>query len=359
MKKAFLTALTGLAFGAMALTGLAQAQQPAATLDAMIAGAKQEGKLVVWSPLPGRPESHAAAIAAFNQRFGLNTRLEWVPMAAPTANTRAIAERAGGRVTGDIIGAGSIGEIITARDANLIKPFDWRGAFGATFPGIAEVDGLPEFRGLGLLYMVAHNGIGWNPRMIQAAEVPNNVEEMTNPKWQGKIGANAFFLVPLDIMSLCMGEERALKLADGLIANRPVLGRGSPPVNQFITTGQVPFGMTISLVAENASRNKEPIDFKMYSDYVISTENYIYVLENSPNPNTARLFSAWLAAEGWKVIDPIEPLPSLLDKENKFIKMAAEQVAKGGKVCRVENAQHAAQITRVREAVTLKLSGQR
>ncbi len=359
MKIGTLKALGALALGALAVTGAAQAQQAGASFQALVDGAKKEGKLVVWSPLPSRPEAQQAAIEAFNKRFGLSTKLEWVPMAAPTANTRAIAERAGGKVTGDIIGGASIGEIITARDANLIKTYDWRATFGPQMPQINEIDGLAEFRGLGLLYMVAHNGIGWNPKMIQAGEVPNTVEEMTNPKWQGKIGANAFFLVPLDIMSLCMGEEKALKLADGLIANKPVLGRGSPPVNQFITTGQVPFGMTISLVAENAARNKEPIDFKMYADYVISTENYVYVLEGSPNPNTARLFAAWLAVEGWKVVDPIEPLPSILDKNNKFIKMAAAQVAKGGKACRVENAANAAQIGRVREAVTLKLSGQR
>jgi len=359
MRTVILTALAGIAFGVLAFAGVAHAQQAAANFQAMVDGAKKEGRLVVWSPLPSRPEAQQAAIDAFNKRFGLSTRLEWVPMAAPTANTRAIAERAGGKVTGDIIGGASIGEIITARSANLIKPYDWRAALGAQLPGIAEVDGLAEFRGLGLLYMVAHNGIGWNPKMIQAADVPRNVEEMTNPKWLGKIGANAFFLVPLDIMSLCMGEEKALKLADGLIANKPVLGRGSPAVNQFITTGQVPVGMTISLVAENAARNKEPIDFKMFSDYVISTENYVYVIEDSPNPNTARLFAAWLAVEGWKVVDPIEPLPSLLDKNNKFIKMAADQVAKGAKACRVENAANAAQIGRVREAVTLKLSGQR
>jgi len=359
MRTGILKALGGIALAALAFTGVAQAQQAGANFQALVDGAKKEGRLVVWSPLPSRPEAQNAAIEAFNKRFGLNTRLEWVPMAAPTANTRAIAERAGGKVTGDMIGGGSIGEIITARDANLIKPYDWRDVFGSQLPGIAEIDGLVEFRGLGLLYMVAHNGIGWNPKMIKAGEVPNNVEEMTNPKWLGKIGANAFFLVPLDIMSLCMGEEKALKLADGLIANKPVLGRGSPAVNQFITTGQVPVGMTISLVAENAARNKEPIDFKMFSDYVISTENYVYVLEGSPNPNTARLFAAWLAVEGWKVVDPIEPLPSLLDKNNKFIKMAADQVAKGAKACRVENAANAAQIGRVREAVTLKLSGQR
>ncbi|MCZ8271889.1 MAG: extracellular solute-binding protein [Beijerinckiaceae bacterium] len=335
---------------------------PAAELgksfDEIVAGAKKEGKLVVWSPLPGRPETHQAVIKAFNERFGLNTQLEWVPMAAPTANTRATAEAAGRRVSVDVIGGASIGEIITARDAGLIKPFDYAGTFGNQFPSISQIDGLPGYKGLGLLYMVAHNGIAWNTKMIADDQVPNKASEFADPKHRGKFGVNAFFLVPLDILSTCIGEEQALKIADGIIANRPVQGRGSPAVNQFITTGQVPFGMTISLVAEAAIRNREPLKFKMYSDYVISTENYVYVPENSPNPNTARLFAAWHAAESYKIIDPIESLPSILDASNPYIKMASENVSKGAKACKIQNEANIAQMLRVREKITLKLSGQ-
>lgn len=116
--------------------------------------------------------------------------------------------------------------------------------------------------------------------------------------------------------------------------------------------------MTISLVAEAAIRNGEPLKFKMYSDYVISTENYIYVPEDSPNPNTARLFAAWHAAESYKIIDPIESLPNVLDVDNPYIKMAKENVEKGAKACKVQSAEDIAQMLRVREAITLKLSGQ-
>lgn len=356
MKSIIQAVATACALGIMSTAALSA--ELGKTFEEVLAGAKAEGKLVVWSPLPSRPEAQQAAIEAFNKRFGLETKLEWVPMAAPAANTRAIAEIAGGTVSADIIGGASIGEVMTARDANLIKAWDWTGVLGKEFPQLGEVNGLPEFKDLALLYMVAHNGIGWNPDQIKDEEVPNTVAEMTDPKWSGKIGANAYFLVPLDIMSLCIGEEEALKLADGLIANKPVLGKGSPAVSQFISTGQVPFGMTISLVAENAIRKGEPMKYKMYSDLVISTENYSYVAENSPNPNTARLFTAWLATEGYKTVDPIEPLPSILDAENPFIKMAQENVAKGAKACKVTSAADAAQITKVRELVTLKLSGQ-
>ena len=78
MKIGILKALAALALGALVVTGAAQAQQAGAGFQALVDGAKREGRLVVWSPLPSRPEAQNAALDAFNKRFGLSTRLEWV-----------------------------------------------------------------------------------------------------------------------------------------------------------------------------------------------------------------------------------------------------------------------------------------
>lgn len=205
MKSVIRAVAAALAMGAAATA--TSAAEPGKTFEEIVAGAKEEGRLVVWSPLPGRPETHQAVIAAFNERFGLDTQLEWVPMAAPAANTRAIAEMAGRQVSVDVIGGASIGEVITARDAGLIKPYDYVGVFGGEYSNMAEVGGLPGYEGLGIQYMVAHNGIAWNTAMIGDDEVPGTAAELADPKFHGKFGVNAYFLVPLDIMSLCMGEE--------------------------------------------------------------------------------------------------------------------------------------------------------
>ena len=350
-------AVSALALGAMA--GTLAAAELGKTYEEILAGAKEEGALVVWSNLPAQAASHQALIDAFNERFGLDTKLEWVPLSSPAANARVIAESAGRDVTVDLIGSGSIGEIIVARDAEIIKPYDWTGVFGAEMPEIKDVAAPTEFDGLGLSYFVAHSVMGWNPDQIEGAEVPDSWEGVTDPKWKDRFSANAYFLWPLEVVSLCIGEEAALEMADGLLANRPVLGKGSPTVNQAITTGQVPIGFTLSLVAEGSVRKGEPLEFKMFNDYLPSWDNYLWVLENSPNPNTARLFGAWMATEGYKVVDPIEPLPSKLDKDNVFTKMTQTQVdEKGAKRCTIETSQDVEQMARVREAVVLKMSGQ-
>ncbi|MCR9220983.1 MAG: hypothetical protein NXI21_12225 [Alphaproteobacteria bacterium] len=359
MRKTLFSVVTAAAMAVGAHLAPASAAELGATYEEILAGAKEEGRLVVWSNFPSRPETHQALIAAFNERFGLETELEWVPLSSPQANSRAIAEAAGRQVSVDVIGAGSIGEVKVASDGGIITPYDWVGVFGEQFPEIGEVDGPAEFEGLALSYFVAHSVMGWNPGMIEGEEVPNSWFEVADSKWAGKFSANAYWFWPLPVLSLCIGEEESYALADKFIANTPVLGKGSPAVNQAITTGQVPIGFTLSLVAANSLRKEEPLDFKMFRDYLPYWDNYLWALDGSPNPNTARLFSAWMAVEGYKVADPIEPLPSRLDSDNIFVKMMADQeAATGAQTCTMETSEDIAQMDRVRQTVSAKMSGQ-
>lgn len=335
----------------------AQAAELGKTFDEILQGAKAEGKLVIWSPLPAGHEGQQAALDAFNERFGLHTEFEWVPLAAAVANTRAFAEAAGGKLSVDIIGS-PISYVVSASGDGLISPFDWEGIFGTEFPEISKVTGMAGFKDFALQFARSYYGLAYNTDMMTESEVPTTLAAMMDPKWSGKFSANASFLVPLDLVSLCIGEDEVLKLVDGLLANQPVLGKGTAAVNQAISIGQVPFGMTIGMVASGSIRKGEPLKFVMPTDYVTTNDLYAYALNNSPNPNTARLFLAWYATEGTKVIDPIEPLTGPLDTETEYSQMARERIAAGAKVCEITSEADVAAIMKVREEIGKKLSGQ-
>ena len=352
--------------GAFALgTGLlgtrAQAQsKPGATFDEIVAGAKKEGKLVAWIAAPRGPATHKALIDAFNARFGLDTKLEWVPNPPVTSNTRAITEAAGGAVSVDIIGAGAIEEVAVAAKANLIKAYPWAGVFGAALPAIKDLEArvMPEFRGVALPYQTIAYGLCWNPNSIKDEDVPGKFSDLGDPKWSGKFAFNAF-LAPLEITSYANGGDATLDIARKIFANKPVFERGTPAVARAVVTGAVPLGVTVSPVAETSERAKEPLKFKMFSDVIPVGEVYLYVPENSPNPNTARLFSAWLAAEGSAVGDKFEPMARPGDADTKLAKMIADQVAKSGaKVSQATKFADLEATAKLREQLALLLSGQ-
>lgn len=301
------------------------------TFDEIVAGAKKEGKLVAWIVAPRNPLTHKALIDAFNKKFGLSTELEWVPNPPITSNTRAITEAAGGKVSVDIIGGASIEALPSVTDAKLVTAYPWSDVFGATFPVVKDLEAMvmPKYRGFALPYQVVAYGVCWNPGMIAEADVPSTFAELGDPKWKGRFAFNAF-LPPLDSASYALGPDRTIALAKKIFANNPVLARGTPAVASAVTSGSVPVGVTVSAVAETLQRAKEPIRFKLFSDVIPVSKVYLYVPEGGPHPNTARLFAAWLAAEGSAVGDPIEPMARPGDKDDALGRMIVAAQAKSG-----------------------------
>jgi iron(III) transport system substrate-binding protein len=351
-----------LAIGGFMLTASAALAQtrPGATFDEILAGAKREGKLVAWIAAPRGPEAHKALIDAFNAKFGLNTVLEWVPNPPVTSNTRAIAESAGGKVSVDIIGAGAIEEVASATGAKLLTKYDWTGVFGSQLPEIKALEArvMAEFRGFALPYQVIAYGIGWNPASIADADVPKKWTDLSDPKWQGKVGFNSF-LAPMEIMSYTMGPDATLDYAKKLFANKPVFERGTPAVARAITTGVVPFGITISPVAETIERSKGPLKFRLMEDIIPLSQVYLYVPENSPNPNTARLFAAWLAAQGSAVGDKHEPMARPGDPDTPLGKLINDQVTRSGaKIAEATKVDDIASSAKMREQLQQLLASQ-
>jgi iron(III) transport system substrate-binding protein len=332
-----------------------------ATFDEIVAGAKKEGKLVAWIVAPRGPDTHKTLIEAFNKRFGLETKMEWVPNSPVQSNTRAITEKAGGSVSVDVIGGGAIEEVAAAAKADLIKPYPWGQMFGAAMPAVKDLEDrvIGSYKGTALAYQQIAYVLAWNPTLITEDKLPAKLTDLADPQWQGKFAFNSFFLVPLDVTSYAMGSEATLDFAKKLLANKPVLEKGTPSVARAVVTGAVPIGVTVSPVAETSVRKGEPLKYKLFADYIPVSQVHLYVPEGSPNPNTARLFAAWLAAEGSAVGDKLEPMDRVGDPAAKLPKMIAEQVAKSGaKIAQPAKLEDTVESAKLREAINLLISGQ-
>ena len=346
----------------LALLGAAtaRAETLGSNFDAIVSGAKREGRLTAWIVAPRMPATHQALITAFNKRFGLNTQLEWVPNPPLTSNARAIAEAAGGSVSVDIIGGASVEGLPTVIQAKLVSAYPWSETFGAAMPAIKDLEALvmPKFRGAALPYQTVAYGICWNPTVIADADVPSRLTDLGDPKWNGKFAFNAF-LVPLDVASYALGAEATTALAKRIFANMPVFARGTPAVASAVTTGSVAFGVTVSPVAETLQRAKENLKFKLFADVIPVSQVYLYVPDAAPHPNTARLFAAWLAAEGSAVGNPIEPMERPGDPQSSLGQMiAAAQASSGAKIAEPKTEADLAASTKLLDTLQQLLNGQ-
>jgi ABC-type Fe3+ transport system substrate-binding protein len=322
-----LAAAAALAATSLAATGLT-GPALAASFDEVLAGAKQEGRLFVLVSSPGKPETHAALAKAFNERFGLDTVVEWTATSPVQTGTKLIAEQ-GGAGFADLVGAGGNQEMAALAERGILKPYPWVETFQQALPEIGRaVDPvIADLRGMGLAY--AHNiyGMSWNKDLIAEDEVPDTYAELLEPDWSGRFAVNAFSLNPLDYYSFVLGADATLEMAQAILDNRPVLERGTGAVTRAISVGQTPVGIS----SFHQAGRVQNLGFKMFSDYVPMGVLHTYVPENAPNPNTARLFAAWFATEGMAIVNQFEPMPRLGDG-SAADRMLAEVEAAGGKV---------------------------
>jgi iron(III) transport system substrate-binding protein len=310
----------------------ASGQQP--SFQSVLDGAKKEGSLTVWVSSPGKPESHAALFEAFNKRFGLSIKGEWSPAGSVQTGARVVAEQGRGQGAIDIIGAGGAEEVAVLLQRNLLKPYPWAQVFGKELPGIGKVvdSAMPDIRGSALPLFDAVYGVAWNADQVKDQDVPSKLVELVDPRWQGKLAVNAFYLIPFDTTAYLTGQAQATDLIERLIKNRPVLERGTPAVARAVAVGQVQLGVTTFHASARAGAPGKPQKFKLLNDYIPIITAHVYVPENAPNPNAARLFTAWLVTEGLAVANKFELLPRAADEESELGRQVKAASAAGARI---------------------------
>jgi len=323
------TMTSALATAASLMLSHAALAQAAQTFDEVVAKAKEEGALFIAISSPGVPEGHQALIKAFNERFGLNLRIEWTPTNPVQTGTRLIAE-AGAAGSVDIVGNGGPQEVMVLKDRDIVKPYPWAEVFGNQLNGFEEIANRPmeDLRGYVLPIVDVAYGISWNPNLIADEEVPSSWAELFDPKWKGKFSVNSLALNPLDYYTFAVGKDATLEMAEKTLDNEPVLERGTAAATRAVAIGQVPVGLSAFHIAQRT----EGVKFKLFDDYVALNHTFIYVPETAPNPNAARLFAAWLVSEGMSVVEEFEKLPRAADVGSPLAKMVEDAKAKGAKI---------------------------
>ena len=106
-------------------------------------------------------------------------------------------------------------------------------------------------------------------------------------------------------------------------------------------------------------RAKDPIRFKLFADVIPISKVFLYVPDGAPHPNTARLFAAWLAAEGSAVGNATEPMVRPGDTNASLGAMiAATQAKSGAKIAEPKTAADLVASAKLLETMQQMLNGQ-
>ena len=281
----------------------------------VLAGAKREGAIEVWIATPAANRVHRALFDAFEKRFGLKTSWKWLALHPVRSTARLAAEATVGRATADILGGSSGDNVARLADLKLVKPYPWVEVFGAELPAIREPVAriLPELAGLGLVWIDNVYVVAWNTKFVKAEEAPRRIRDFLDPKWRGKFALNVLSGAPFDLLGLRLGEAETLALVRRMMANRPILKGGTPAVSSAITSGEAHLGISSFLSVERARHNGEPQTYRFFDDDIPAMPLHVFVPENAPHPNTARLFAAWLVTEGARIVEKLDSSSRMTD----------------------------------------------
>ena len=247
------------------------------------AGAKKEGTVLVYTTgTQGQP-----VFDAFASKYPF-VRLEIFRADGPVLARRLIEEYAAGRYIADTVGT-TTGALHPLRDASLLQPM--------ISPEHAMM--IKEAIEPGRHWTIDYQSfvsLGYNTKAVSEREIPNTLDDLLNPKWQGKMAVSNDSTLPNWIGAVLhdkgdKGEDFLRKLAQQKIRVYDVSARA---VANLVVSGEAPlspviFGShMINSQAEGAS-----VAWKALGE-VYSNLSGAALLNKAPHPHAAMLYLDFL-----------------------------------------------------------------
>lgn len=297
-------ATTAPAATAKATATATAAAKPGELDQATIAAAKKEGEVVLYTSLSSNDAK--SVVDAFQKAF---------PEIKATLNrksseklvTQYLTEAQAGKVLADVLESGGI-DVAKAIKQGLTVAFD----------APAAKDYPKDYRSADGHFTAARLGIetiAWNTTAVKAGEEPKSWEDLTDPRWKGKMlieASDVEVMLALAKRKWNGDEARLRDYFTKLMANAPTLIDGHSEMEAALIAGQgaVAWGAHGHTAQRDIDEKKAPVGW-MKTEPVITIDGPV-VSKAAPHPNAARVFVNWYLAKdgGQEVIASLKRVPA-------------------------------------------------
>jgi iron(III) transport system substrate-binding protein len=277
----------------------------------LIEGAKQEGKLVLYSAMI-EDQALRPIAAAFSAKYPFIDMTFWRADTRDLIN-KTLAEARGRATVGDLVEGGGVSQALVR--AGVLQPFKT--------PATEVYDKeMVDPKGYWAATRVSYFGLAYNPKLVSASEAPKSYEDLLDPKWKGKLCWSSTVetggaLMQITFLRLIWGEEKAEDYLKKLSAQHVINHTTSPrEVVNKVMQGECPIALTIFLhhplisAMRGASVAAQPIE------PVINNASVITLTKGTQHPHAAMLFIDFiLSKEGQEVLKSADYLPAHPDVE--------------------------------------------
>ncbi len=275
-----------LAFVISGLAFIFSSLAPAQTLDALHKLALKEGGVLNFYATLAQLNAEKI-LPVFEKRFP-GIKVNHVDATADKLAARAITEARGGRVISDLFQM-ALENILQVGEQKLLV--DRLPPEAAAYP--ANLKGVNWLAG-DLVMIIG----SWNTNLVKKEDEPKQFEDFTDPKWKGKLIAEARDVELLIGLARhkYKNDEKAFAFLRKLAANDIEFHKGHSELAEFLVAGQDAAWVTC-YAHHYPPRIKKgaPLGYMLTEGIATITANAL--AKDAPHPNTAWLFYRWSASE--------------------------------------------------------------
>ena len=292
---------------AVALVYWTQAPLLAQTQEQLIAGAKKEGKLVIYASATA-PQLQMY-FTAFNKRYPF-IKTEFFRTGKQKLVSKILFEEQAKQHIADLIHTSVI-------ETNILKK---RGVLSRYVP--LESASYPaqykDTEGFWTSAYASGTLLGFNSRQVKRAEAPKVYEDLLNPRWKGGLAIDTNKIEWFAMLLKIKGRTFMEKLA----AQSPSPRDGNTLVLQLLAAGEYPIATGVyEYSVEDLKTKGAPVDW-IGLEPVITYTVAVSLPSQPPRPFAAKLFIEWLLSkEGQEVINQYGRVPIRDDVESKYGKI--------------------------------------
>jgi iron(III) transport system substrate-binding protein len=253
--------------------------------------AKKEGKVVIYGTIV--PQVMTQIEKGFEAKYGIKT--EYWRADATKVIDRVLTEWRAGKPGFDVV-IGARGPLALGKQDNVYAKFSPVSA--ANFPA--------KFRdkdGQLIAWRITPVGVLYNTELVKAADIPKVLDDLLDPKWQGKItmpdpsrhASTAQYLWNLQQVK----GDKWMDFVRALARQKPLLQESYSTVPNIIVRGESQLGISY---IQYAAQTKGPIDFAPI-DKVFADPSDAALSAKAANSNAAKVFIDYLcSSEGQKKV---------------------------------------------------------
>ncbi len=145
--------------------------------------------------------------------------------------------------------------------------------------------------------------LGYNTRLVPAAQAPKDWSDLLEPRWRGRIALDDSDVEWYASMLEHFGPEKGQSFMRALARQNPTFRRGHTLLFSLLVAGDFPLALVYASEIDQAKKSGAPVDWVTSTDPIIASPSLIAISAKAPHPRAARLFVDFvLSPEGQSAV---------------------------------------------------------